>query len=76
MSIDTNLIAWITGLSVVGPNLTDSFVDKDQDKKLVHVMKNKYGIKKSNQGHDVATIDDVMVHFVVWFLVGKVLRKS
>jgi hypothetical protein len=42
VSIDTHLIAWITGLPSVGEDPLPLFIEKSKEKGMVKKMKDKY----------------------------------
>jgi hypothetical protein len=65
MSIDTQLIMQITGLSSVGEYPLTLFMDKTQDKELAERMKEKYGTHKGTCRLDVASINDNTVGFAM-----------
>jgi hypothetical protein len=75
VSIDTQLIVWITGFPSVGEDPLPLFTDKTQEKSLAERMKEKYGTFRGAHGLDVASINDDTVRFATQVLACKLLRK-
>jgi hypothetical protein len=75
VSIDTQLIVWITGLSSVGEDPLPLFTDKTHEKELAERMKEKYDTHRGARGLDVVSINDDSVRFVMQVLACKLLRK-
>jgi hypothetical protein len=64
VSIDTQLIAWITILPSTREDPQLLFTDKTQEKDLVERMKEKYGTQKGACGLDILSINDDTVILV------------
>jgi hypothetical protein len=59
ISIDFNLIAFITGLSSMGESLMQYMEDKTKEKYIVEEMKKTYGIERGSHGIIIKIISDV-----------------
>ena len=66
-------MARIIGLPIERVYLTTYFVGKAKHEQIANKMKEKYGLEKSNQGYDVASIDDQDIQFTTWILASKLL---
>jgi hypothetical protein len=75
VSIDTQLIAQIIGLSSVGEEPLPFFMDKTQEKALAKRMKDKYDTHRGVRGLDVVNINDDIVRFATQVMDFKLLRK-
>ena len=73
--ITIDLIHRITGLSKKGADLVAHFVGKDQDKKLVVRLINKYNLMRGGRAYNATQIEDKPLQFTVQLLAGLVLRK-
>jgi hypothetical protein len=75
VSIDTQLVVKITGLSSAGECPLPLFMDKTQEKALAERMKEKYGTHRAVHGLDVARINDDSFSFVTKVLACKLIKK-
>jgi hypothetical protein len=75
ISIDTYLIARITGLPSQGEDPTLLFVDKKNDKTLSESMREKFHTVRGVHGLDVPSICDPTIRIVMQALACKLLRK-
>jgi hypothetical protein len=73
--IDTQLIAHITRLPLVGEYILPLFTDKTQEKSLAKIMKEKYGTFREVRRLDVTSINDDTIRFVTQVLACMLLRK-
>jgi hypothetical protein len=75
ISIDTQLISWITGLSIVGEDLKMIFTNNSWEKALSECMKENFKNFRGKSGLDVAIISDDVVRFAMQVLACKLVRK-
>jgi hypothetical protein len=75
VSINTQLIAWITGLQIKGEDLKTIFANKSREKSLSESMKDKFNTFRGKQGLDVASTSYDVVRFAMQVLAYKLLRK-
>lgn len=75
VDISIDLIHRIIGLSKTGADLVAHFVGKDQDKKLVAQLIEKYNLIRGGWAYNVVQIEDKPLWFTGQLLVGKVLWK-
>jgi hypothetical protein len=74
VSIDTALIAWITGLPKSREDPT-TFFNKARERALSKQMKEKFHTFRGKRGLDVMNINDDSVQFVMQVLACKLLHK-
>jgi hypothetical protein len=75
ISIDTDLIARITGLPSQGQDPNSLFADKKTDRTLSEAMREKFHTVRGVHGLDVSSICDPTVRIATQALACKLLRK-
>jgi len=75
MSIDTQLIVWITKLPSTREYPLPLFTDKSKEKSLLEKMKEKYETHRGACCLDIPSINDDTVKFMMQVLGCKLLRK-
>jgi hypothetical protein len=75
VSIDIELIAWITRFLMVGEDLLPLFTDKANEKAWLERMKEKFDMFRGAHRLDVLSINDDYASFVMQVLSCKFLRK-
>jgi len=75
VSIDTKLIAQITGLPSTREDPLPLFTDKQKDKSLAKKMKDTYETQKGAHTLDVVSINDDTFRFTMQVLACNFLRK-
>jgi hypothetical protein len=75
VSIDMELISYITGLPSRGENLAQNLNDKIKEKVLVEEMKKTYGTKRGSRGTIIKCISDAATRMATKLMAYKFLRK-
>jgi hypothetical protein len=75
VSIDVELIAYITGLPSRGEEPMQFLEDKTKEKALAEEMKKKYGTKRGSRGIIIKRISDAVTRMATKIMACKLLRK-
>lgn len=74
ISLDTDLIWWITQLSMKGEDPVEAMTGKKGGKKLSVKMLAKFGLTRASKCYDVSQIRIQLVRFATQLLTGRILR--
>jgi hypothetical protein len=75
ISINVELIAYITGLPSWGEDLSWFLEDKTKEKPLVEEMKKKYDTERGSRGIIIRRISDIATRMATKIMACKLLRK-
>jgi hypothetical protein len=75
ISIDMDLISYITCIPSRGENPVQYLDDKTKEKALVEEMKNTYGTKRGSRGIIIKRISDTTTRLATKIMACKLIRK-
>jgi hypothetical protein len=75
ISIDVELITYITGLPSWGEDPTQFLEDKTKEKALAEEMKKKYGTERGSRGIIIKRISDATTRMATKIMACKLLKK-